>query len=223
MKYRHFRTFCLLLSILFITPSFAVEPENLYVIKKNLVNYFEAGLYQGDVQAVINKAEQYLQERIQLNEALAHPKKLAIVLDIDETSLSNFPYMKKLDFGIDSPILKTIGLETDDPPIKPTLNLFNYALQHHVSIFFVTGRFEKMRTMTANNLKKAGYTSWKELFLKPNTYHENSAIPYKSAIRKKITEKGYDIVLNIGDQISDLEGGYADRTYKLPNPYYYVP
>lgn len=223
MKYRHFRIFCLFLSILFITPSFAVEPEKLYVVKKHLINYFETGHYQGDVQAVINKAEHYLQERIQSNKTLAHPKKLAIVLDIDETSLSNFPFMKKLDFGIDSPLLNTVELESDDPPIKPTLNLFKYALEHHVSIFFVTGRYEKMRTMTINNLKKAGYTSWKELFLKPSTYHEKSAIPYKAATRKKITEEGYDIVLNIGDQISDLNGGYADRTYKLPNPYYYIP
>ncbi|MDQ0403073.1 hypothetical protein J2S50_001622 [Streptomyces sp. DSM 40167] len=30
------------------------------------------------------------------------------------------------------------------------------------------------------------------------------------------------IVANVGDQYSDLRGGHADRTYKLPNPTYFV-
>jgi hypothetical protein len=33
---------------------------------------------------------------------------------------------------------------------------------------------------------------------------------------------GYDIVVNAGDQESDLEGGHADRAFKLPNPFYFV-
>jgi len=31
------------------------------------------------------------------------------------------------------------------------------------------------------------------------------------------------IVLNVGDQFSDLEGGYALHPTKLPNPMYYLP
>ena len=27
----------------------------------------------------------------------------------------------------------------------------------------------------------------------------------------------------MGDQESDLSGGYAERTFKLPNPVYYLP
>ena len=30
-------------------------------------------------------------------------------------------------------------------------------------------------------------------------------------------------MLNVGDQWSDLQGGYADRILKLPNPTYYLP
>ncbi len=48
-------------------------------------------------------------------------------------------------------------------------------------------------------------------------------IPYKTAMRKKITEQGYDIVLSMGDQYSDLVGGYDDAMFKVPNPYYYIP
>ncbi len=34
---------------------------------------------------------------------------------------------------------------------------------------------------------------------------------------------GYDIVANFGDQFSDLNGGFADRTFKMPNPMYFLP
>src|SRR6185312_25067 len=42
--------------------------------------------------------------------------------------------------------------------------------------------------------------------------------------RKHIEQDlGYDIALNVGDQWSDLQGGYADHYLKLPNPTYYLP
>ncbi len=46
---------------------------------------------------------------------------------------------------------------------------------------------------------------------------------YKSGTRKHIEDDlGYEIIANFGDQYSDLQGGYANRTYKLPNPTYFV-
>jgi hypothetical protein len=50
-----------------------------------------------------------------------------------------------------------------------------------------------------------------------------TTIHYKSATRQHIESLGYDIVANFGDQFSDLEGGFADRTFKLPNPNYFLP
>ena len=50
-----------------------------------------------------------------------------------------------------------------------------------------------------------------------------TTIHYKSATRAHIESLGYDIVANFGDQFSDLEGGFADRTFKLPNPNYFLP
>ena len=48
-------------------------------------------------------------------------------------------------------------------------------------------------------------------------------IQYKSGTRAYIESKGYDIVADLGDQFSDLEGGYADKVFKMPNPNYYLP
>ena len=48
-------------------------------------------------------------------------------------------------------------------------------------------------------------------------------IQYKSGTRAYIESQGYDIVGDFGDQFSDLLGGYADKTFKMPNPNYYLP
>jgi predicted secreted acid phosphatase len=50
-----------------------------------------------------------------------------------------------------------------------------------------------------------------------------STVHYKSATRAYVESLGYDIVGNFGDQFSDLVGGHADRTFKLPNPNYFLP
>ncbi len=47
--------------------------------------------------------------------------------------------------------------------------------------------------------------------------------PYKSGTRAYIeNELEYDIVANFGDQFNDLANGFADKTFKMPNPNYYL-
>lgn len=57
----------------------------------------------------------------------------------------------------------------------------------------------------------------------PAGAHFNSAVDFKAPERRKISEQGYTIVLTMGDQDSDLNGGYAERGFKLPNPVYFLP
>lgn len=52
---------------------------------------------------------------------------------------------------------------------------------------------------------------------------EHSTISFKSRERQKLVDQGYKIVGNIGDQWSDILGpAEGDRTFKLPDPMYYV-
>jgi HAD superfamily, subfamily IIIB (Acid phosphatase) len=47
---------------------------------------------------------------------------------------------------------------------------------------------------------------------------------FKTAARSDIDGRlGYTIIANAGDQDSDLRGGHAERTFKVPNPFYYIP
>lgn len=203
-------------------PAYAAQPANLGVLKSAVVEYHDSGDYAKDLNKKISGAQKYLQRRIEANSQAEHPSKLAIVLDIDETSLSNYDTMRTHDFGATHDALDKMLSNADASPIKATRQLYQYAVQNNVKVFFVTGRKDKFRDATIKNLKAAGYPQWTKLIMEPNNYHNNSVVPFKSSARKQIAEAGYDIVINMGDQQSDLDGGYADKTFKLPNPYYYI-
>lgn len=201
--------------------AYAKEPVNLAVAKAAVVQYHDSGEYAQDISAVIQQAKAQLDE--ELKKPAAQRKKDVIVLDIDETSLSNYASMVRLNFG---GTLDEITQDEDkgkDPTIKPTLELYQYAKAHGVSVIFLTGRKEFERAVTVKNLKDAGYSHWDALILRSASYKKAPAAEYKTAMRKQLTDKGYDIIINIGDQDSDLRGGFADHTYKLPNPFYLIP
>lgn len=195
---------------------------NLTKVKDELIQYHDDGAYAQDISAVTRHALYYLKFRINQNQRTKNPKKLAVVFDIDETTLSNYDDMRYLDFGGTMHEIDALESEAHDPAIPYSRTLYNFAKNNGVSIFFVTGRPEYMRQATIKNLNAAGYNHWQALYMKPNKYHQVSIVPYKSAMRKKIIDAGYDIVFNIGDQNSDLEGGFADMTFKLPDPYYLI-
>jgi len=93
-----------------------------------------------------------------------------------------------------------------------------------VAVFFITARPESLRKPTERNLRAAGYDVWADLVMVPgNSPRLKYAEGFKAPARKRIVEQGYTIVVNMGDQESDLAGGYAERTFKLPDPFYYVP
>ena len=128
-----------------------------------------------------------------------------------------------MDFSfIPQRIIEMLTL-SDAKPLKDTLALYQYARQQHVAVFFVTGRKEVLAVATMKNLHNAGYNQWTGLYFKPNNYASESIIPFKMAARKQIMQQGFHIVANIGDQRSDLVGGYAEQAYKLPNPFYFIP
>jgi acid phosphatase len=214
----------LILSISFLcaNPVFS-DPQNLTLVKNELKNYYDSGLYQKELAQVIQKAQEYIDQQAELNQKETHHKKLAIVLDIDETSLSNYNAMIKRDFGGTHKQFHQDIIAANAPAIMPTLALYKNALEHGINVFFVTGRNENERSATEKNLINAGYSQWSGLYLRPTDYSSKSIISYKSHTRQIIAQKGYTILASIGDQHSDLEGGYAKKVFKLPNPFYYLP
>ena len=209
--------------VIFSNMVIARMPPNLSLIKHALIRYHDSGQYDCDINKAENQAKFYLQKRIKDNQLSTNKRKLAIVVDVDDTAISTYSSMVKDDFAGTPAILNARLNRTNLPAIPETLKLCNFAEKNGFAVFFLTGRKESFRTNTIKELKFAGYHDWNGLFMRSNAYFRSPAAVFKSAMRKKIANKGYDIVLNIGDQYSDLTGGFADRAVKLPNPYYFVP
>ena len=198
------------------------EPLNLSHYKIELIRYHDSGRYDRDMASVVQRALYYLKFRITQNNRLQHPRKLAIVLDIDETALSNYDDMLKHDFGRSPKDVEMYISEGHDSAISYTRALFNYAKHNKIAVFFVTGRYEHLRATTVKNLTDVGYSGWQALYMKPEDYQQNSIISHKTHCRQLIEKQGYEIVLNLGDQMSDLAGGHADMAFKMPDPFYYI-
>lgn len=223
------RTASAWLLVIFILSACATPPArpNLGEFKQELITYKESGRYHAEIESVIAAARNDLTGRI------ASDRKLAIVLDIDETALSNWTALKANDFGFirhggcnlpHGPCGLGAWIEkADAPAIAPMLTFFQWIRRQRVAIFFISARPERYQTATELNLHAAGYNGWTGLYLKPDHGRRTSAAVYKTGIRRELAAKGYTIILNIGDQPSDLEGGYSDRTFLLPNPFYRIP
>jgi hypothetical protein len=147
------------------------------------------------------------------------PLKLAIVLDIDETSLSNYTQLNLANFSNPTGALATAALAGASPAIAPTLDLYRRARAAGISVFAITGRPSLIESQTRQNLNNAGYSDLAGIFFKPGG---EPVITFKSGQRAALEAQGYRIVANVGDQESDLAGGHADRSFKLPNPFYFI-
>ncbi|HEV3241978.1 MAG TPA: HAD family acid phosphatase [Methyloceanibacter sp.] len=140
------------------------EPMNLGEYKRKLTNYKCFGDYDKAVAEELDKAIAYVEQHA------SDAPKPALVLDIDETSLSNWPALLTSDYAFikkgtcDLTIDGACGLEAwqlraSDEVIAPTLKLYGVAKDKGVDVFFITGRCDSghMREATKANLKSAGY------------------------------------------------------------------
>jgi predicted secreted acid phosphatase len=206
------------------------EPENHAIVVDRLMRYHDSGEYEREIREVVNSARDYLEERFPGK--VPKGAKLAAVFDIDETSLSSWDimaycgfcsYPAQLQLYKDKPEL---SLE-NDPAIPPVLELFNFVRDKGIAVFFVTGRPKSQHDLTVASLEKAGYSGWTEpIYMQeavPPGQQKPPAHIFKPKDRQDIESKGYKIVLNIGDQASDLSGCCALRVFKLPNPFYLLP
>jgi acid phosphatase len=202
------------------------RPLNIDNVKAILRDYHKKD-YPEDVAAVLADARAYVEQRAS---EVTNP---ALVLDIDETSLTNWPNLDVNDFGFIAnggcqiPPISPCGFNAwvrhhTAEAITPTRILFNAAKAKGVAVFFISGRHEADRKVTILNLKRQGYRGWTKLVLRTDNDKTRTVEDYKTEERSKIEATGYKIIANVGDQESDLKGGFADCTFKMPNPFYLI-
>lgn len=193
------------------------EPANLDPHKREIRTYVESGQYDRDIAAVAAKARAWLERR-----APRGGGKLAMVFDLDETLFSNWPNTRAHDFGYIAKDWTAWVDEGKAPPIEPVRDLYRTARRLGIDVILITGRRERDRPGTEKNLRAIECTDYAALICKPDEAKETSGA-FKLAARQRLTAEGWTIVANIGDQESDLAGGFAERTFKLPCPFYFSP
>lgn len=177
----------------------------------------------------------------------------AIVLDVDDTTLVTWNYEVFSNWDYNPATNLTFVTDQSFPAVPGMVNMVSKAAKKGYAIIFITGRPFTQEAATLGNLTSdgigvdAGYpvpTTLKDgedgLFTKPAVadypqYLKDACaveiaaakscttIHYKSATRAHIESLGYHIVADFGDQFSDFKGGFAGRTFKLPNPNYFLP
>ena len=193
----------------------AAEPEQP-ATPQQIVQYHDSGEWDADITTVVDRATAYLAEHVD------DARKPAIVLDIDDTSLSSYECLAAADFDRDV-VGQSCVARGDMPAIPQTLGLFRRARSEGASVFFITGRRERLRSPTVSNLRAEGYTGTWTLTMRPNRQRRSQRSGWKARTRRSLARRGYTVIVNVGDQWSDLRGGGALRAFKLPNPMYTIP
>ncbi|XP_059275016.1 acid phosphatase 1-like [Lycium ferocissimum] len=184
-------------------------------------DYMTAGRYSSDLTAVADQSLAFAN-----TVKVANDKMDGWIFDVDETLLSNLPYYVNHGFG--SQIFDEVAFdkwvnEAEAPAIPASLKLYKELQQRGFKIFLLTGRSEFQRNDTVKNLVYAGYSNWERLILRGPSDKGKPATQFKSEKRKELEDEGYRIHGSSGDQWSDLMGfAVAHRSFKLPNPMYYI-
>jgi predicted secreted acid phosphatase len=198
------------------------EPVNLTARKAELVRYHDSGAYERGLTEVAKQASRWIEKRAAKRTS---GERLAVIFDIDETVLSNWANMQRDDFSyisdrwhawLDRAEAAVIG------PVRDTV----FAAQHAgVAVIFLTGRKERDRPATERNLRTAGLGDYAMLIVETEAEAAKSGgstAVFKTEVRKRLEAEGWTIIANVGDQQSDLAGGYAEKIFKLPNPFYFT-
>ena len=210
----------------------AADQARLADYEKQLIAYHDCTdpkvCYTADIEAQTDKAIAYLEQRLAQRK---DGEKFAIVLDIDETSLSNWELNLRDQFNYIPADWTQWYIDAKAPAIAGTMKLFRKAIDNDVDVFFITGRGNADAVNTEKDLLKAKYLDkekrakgWKYLYTRPDQL--GTVAEYKSRMRADIETGTWKerIILNVGDQLSDLAGSpQAELSVKLPNPFYYIP
>jgi hypothetical protein len=193
-----------------------------------LHEFSPTGAYAKEVSRLSWRVHHYLAKRA--NHSHGFDGKPALIFDIDDTTLTTYDYEIYSNFVYNPDQNADFVNNAVFPATPGMVNLVTWARSHGYTVFFLTGRGELQRPGTLTNLTNVGYAP-----VSANTFLKDQMLPwltsctptcsseqYKTLTRQHLEDTGYDIVANLGDQFSDLRGGFADRTVKVPNPMYFI-
>lgn len=203
------RNLILILSLTLLSCS-SNELVNLRVAKDRVKDYYESGRYDKELEEIYLDAKSKI-DKIEVKQ------NSAAIFDVDDTALSNYKISKQLDYGYDYKIIQDWVMSAKLPAIKQTLEFYNYLKSKGIKLIFLTGRQIEEYDATYRNLIEQGYNDFDTLIVRSEQERKLGAARFKSQKRKELIQKGYEIIICVGDQWTDLEGDYTGLKVKLPN------
>lgn len=166
-----------------------------------------SGEYRALAYQAFNLAKMQLDLLLENKETSKKP--LAIITDIDETILDNSPYSgKQIELKEDyipERWTEWVNLEKAKP-ISGALEFFNYAKSKGVEVFYISNRTHDQEEATLENLRKVGfpYADSAHLLLEKGTSRKGK--------RRAEVEKTHNVVMLIGDNLSDFSSVFENRS-----------
>jgi hypothetical protein len=199
-----------------------------------LHQFSPTGAYANQMAGIVSDAQSFLSR--------PHPQTTgtkAVLFDVDDTTLNTYSYEIYTNFAFNPTtnaafVNACLTSGCVFPAVPHMVDLEHFAESQGYTVFFLTGRPITQHDGTVANLTNVGYdVDASNLYLKDASGATEpwlapcaptcTTVQYKSLTRAHIESLGYDIVANFGDQFSDLKGGFADATFKIPNPMYFLP
>lgn len=167
----------------------------------------------GEYRALTYQAYNLARTLIERDLENKHNKKRAVIFDIDETVLDNsFGGAREVKEGLtwkEEYFADWVKLK-QAVAIPGALDFVKFLVQNKVEVFYISNRKAPWFDDTYENLVAQGFPVKKEnLRLLTDTSN-------KEARRQEVLKK-YEVVLYVGDNLSDFPGGYEKTTVEQRN------
>ncbi|XP_042026956.1 acid phosphatase 1-like [Salvia splendens] len=196
------------------------------VVPEECVEYM--GKYMTSTQYKVDSERTIDECRVYVSNSCAFKKDGADawIFDVDDTLLSTVPYYMNHGFGgvkLNLTSMEEWMKKGKATALEHSLMFYNELKGQGVKIILVSSRREFLRSATVDNLVNAGFYGWKTLILRGAEDEKKEIGKFKADVREQLMSRGYHIWGILGNQWSSIQGPpTAQRTFKLPNPLYYV-
>jgi 5'-nucleotidase (lipoprotein e(P4) family) len=174
--------------------------ENEKLLAATLFHQHAAEMRALSYQAY-NLAEYRLQELVSRHQSTGE---FAIVLDLDETVLDNSPYQAACilqNFNYPTGWAEWVNL-AEAPALPGVVDFLNKAVEMGFQVFYISNRREMFREATKENFVREGIPLQSEANLILRTAESGKEN------RRQIVSSQYQIVMLIGDNLSDFNEGF---------------
>ena len=132
-----------------------------------------------------------------------HTKPPLIIFDVDDTLLDTSKISKKF------PLLD--GLD-------PTITFYHHVKNMGYHTVILTARKDYMKDTTIRNLERYQIDDYDHIIFRKEDDKYHSFGKYKLQQRKKLAQN-YTIIANVGDKVTDFQGGYNGKIIKIPTDF----